>query len=289
MEFKVPIQIIRESTLSSSDVSEIGARRLTPASNRAWNLATALSYKAGVKPWKLAAARKGVSYVGIAFRKAEINEWSTTACCAAQMFVDSGDGIVFLGEYGPWYSPETGHFHLSEEAAYRLLKGVLKTHEDLGGAKLTEVFLHSRSSISMEEFRGYRRACSDDVRITGVRVRLERLGLRLFRPGDWPVIRGSFWQIHERCGFLWASGFKPNLGTYDGWDVPAPLRIDIQHGEADISVVAEDIFKLTKLNYNACHLGDNQPVTVLFSDAVGEILVANPTVKKRLPNFKFYI
>jgi hypothetical protein len=71
--------------------------------------------------------------------------------------------------------------------------------------------------------------------------------------------------------------------------VPVPLRIDIQHGEADIEQVAKDIFALTKLNYNACNLGDSEPVTVLFSDAVGEILVSNPTVSKRNPNFKFYI
>lgn len=68
-----------------------------------------------------------------------------------------------------------------------------------------------------------------------------------------------------------------------------PLRIDIQHGSADIEQVARDIFGLTKLNYNACRLGNAQPVTIGFSDAVGEILVANPNVPGKKPNFKFYI
>jgi hypothetical protein len=36
-------------------------------------------------------------------------------------------------------------------------------------------------------------------------------------------------------------------------------------------------------------LGDAEPVTVGFSDAVGEILVSNPKIEKRSPNFKFYI
>jgi len=71
--------------------------------------------------------------------------------------------------------------------------------------------------------------------------------------------------------------------------MPVPLRIDIQHGVADIEQVARDIFALTKLNYNACRLGDAQPVTIGFSDAVGEILVANPKVAGKRPNFKFYI
>jgi hypothetical protein len=88
---------------------------------------------------------------------------------------------------------------------------------------------------------------------------------------------------------LWASGFKPALRTYEGFDVPEPLRIEIQHGDADITEVARDIFGLTKLNYNACKLGESQPVTVHFSDAVGEILVANQGTKHFLPNFKYYV
>jgi hypothetical protein len=79
------------------------------------------------------------------------------------------------------------------------------------------------------------------------------------------------------------------LRTYDGWDVPEPLRIKIQHGEADIKQVALDIFGLTKLNYNTCKLGESQPVTIHFCYAVGEILVANKGTKHFLPNFKYYV
>jgi hypothetical protein len=52
---------------------------------------------------------------------------------------------------------------------------------------------------------------------------------------------------------------------------------------------AGDVLALTKLNYNAYRFGDSEPVTFGFSDAVGEILVSNPTVTKRNPRFKFYI
>jgi hypothetical protein len=88
---------------------------------------------------------------------------------------------------------------------------------------------------------------------------------------------------------LWGSGFKPALLSYDGWDVPVPLRIDIQHGHADVTQVARDILGLTKLNYNACRMGDSSPVTVSFSDAVGEILISNPGIAKRRSQFRFYI
>lgn len=122
-----------------------------------------------------------------------------------------------------------------------------------------------------------------------IRVAQDRRGLKAYRAGTRPIVRGTLWKVSPRAAYLWASGFKPVLRTYDGWDVPEPLRIEIQHGEADIRQVAIDIFGLTKLNYNACKLGESQPVTVHFSDAVGEILVANQGTKTFLPNFKYYV
>ena len=289
MAHNTPVQIIRESALRLSDENPIGMRQLTPMSDRMWNLGSAMYYKGGGKPWKLGTAREGVCYVGLAFRRAD-HESPETAVCAAQMFLDDGDGVVFLGNYGPWYSPERRQFHLSTEAAHDLLKGALDTYAQLHGRTLSEVFLHSRSEISDEEFEGYRTAAPAGCQVIGVRVRTDRNGVRLFRPGkDWPVLRGSFWQYSSTRGYLFASGFKPRLGTYDGWETPAPLQIDVQHGEADVSNVARDIMGLSKLNYNACNSGESQPVTVKFSDAVGEILVSNPKVTNRQPTFKFYI
>lgn len=289
MQFEIPIQIIRESTLRPHPKTHFSDRGLTPKTDRAWNLSSTLYYKAGGKPWRLSTAREGVCYIGIAFRRTDKNKRGPTACCAAQMFLDTGDGIVFLGENGPWYSPINKQCHLTKDAATNLLSGVLKTYEELDGRKLTEIFLHSRSSINKNEFEGYKKACPNGVKVVGIHVRTERIGLRLFRPGAWPVIRGTFLKLNNRTGFLWASGFKTRLETYDGWETPTPLRIDIEHGNAEIEQVTKDIFGLTKLNYNACKLGDSKPVTIGFSDAVGEILVTNPTIKTRHPNFKFYI
>tara|TARA_R110002074_G_scaffold352091_1_gene523312 strand:- start:431 stop:748 length:318 start_codon:yes stop_codon:yes gene_type:complete len=105
------------------------------------------------------------------------------------------------------------------------------------------------------------------------------------------VIRGTFWKRTARHGLLFTSGFKPRIATYDGWEVPVPLAISIQHGEADIVQVAKDILGLTKLNYNSCQLGESEPITVKYSDKVGEILLANPDLPRKdwKPNFKFYI
>ncbi|HLH16248.1 MAG TPA: hypothetical protein VKX45_03465 [Bryobacteraceae bacterium] len=287
MEFGVPVQIVRETTLRIGPPRKGNNRGLTAESDRAWNLGNTLYYKAGGKPWRLSTARKGVCYIGLAFRRAGGAD-RRTACCAAQMFLDTGDGIVFKGEFGPWFSPEEKQCHLDRQSARNLLTGALATYSEQGGEKLTEIFLHSRSTINADEFAGYQDACPAGVKLVAVRVRSD-FSTKMFRAGEWPVVRGTFWKLSDRSAYLWASGFKPSLLTYDGWEVPTPLRIDIEHGEADIEQVAADIFGLTKLNYNTCKLGDSLPVTVGFSDAVGEILIANPTVKATSPSFKFYI
>jgi hypothetical protein len=149
--------------------------------------------------------------------------------------------------------------------------------------------LHARSGIDADEFAGYQAAIPNGTKLVAVRVRGAENGLRLFRQGSRPVLRGTFLRTGDASGYLWTSGFKPELGAYDGWDVPVPLFLEVQHGEANIEQVAKDVLGLTKLNYNACNLGDSQPVTVKFSDAVGEILLSNPGVTDRRPQFRFYI
>lgn len=286
LEIGIPIQLIRESTLRPNDENELGKRGLTPLSDRAWNLSNAIYYKCGGKPWKLSSLREGVCYVGITFKRTDDKN---TACCAAQMFLDSGDGIVFLGEYGPWYSVDK-QFHLPREKAYNLLAGTLRTYEQLHGKKLKEIFLHSHSTIDEEEFQGYKDATPEEVKITGIRIRKEySSGLKLFRHGKYPVLRGAVLLNNDKSCFLWSNGYKPKIESYDGWEVPKPIRVDIEHGENDILRVAQDVLSLTKLNYNACHLSESMPITIGYSSSVGEILVNSPKHIKPRPNFKFYI
>ncbi len=285
----IPVQIIKESTLDVSPELEAGEPGTNPLSDRLWNMSVGLAYKTGQKPWKLGDAREGVCYVGIAFKKADGGE--KDACCAAQMFLDNGDGIVFVGEFGPWYSPENAQFQLSADAAHDLLKGTLKTYQDQGGPPLREVFLHCASSVSETEIRGYERAVPADVKLVICRIRVEKSGPRLFRPGDYPPIRGTFLKRHDRFGLLYSSGFNPSAGTYEGFEVPAPLGISIQHGEADLEQVARDVLSLTKLNYNSCSFGGAVPITIRYSQQIGEILLANPGLdpSERQHTLRYYM
>lgn len=147
MQYGIALQIIRESTLIVEvDEDPLTGRKLTTLSDRMWNLSTALYYKAGGKPWRLNSAREGVCYIGIAYKLGE--KKNASACCAAQMFLDTGDGIVFLGDDKPIYSPDTRQFTLTRDASGKLLRGVLETYKTLDGRPLKEIFIHCRSEIN---------------------------------------------------------------------------------------------------------------------------------------------
>jgi hypothetical protein len=297
MQHELPVQIVKESTLDISEEIRQGLPGSNPLSDRLWNFGTGVFYKLGRKPWRIDSARDGVCYIGLAYKRASSGK---SACCAAQLFLDSGDGLVFVGEFGPWYSKEKEEFHLTEEAAKNLLKGALATYAAQGGRSLREVFLHARSGINCDEYAGFRQACPDSVNLVGIRVRKDRHGPRLFRHdthpnisrrGMYPVLRGVFWQRTERQGLLFTSGFKERIAAYDGWEVPVPLSITLQHGKADLVGIARDILALSKVNYNTCQLGEGEPITVKYSDRVGEILLSNSELprEKWQHNFKYYI
>jgi hypothetical protein len=97
---RVLTQILRETTIAPDDfLDHFGNRQrdLDDLSGIAWNLSTGVFYKAGGRPWKLDEIREGVCYIGLVFKRDERNPDPSEACCAAQMFLDSGDGVVFRG------------------------------------------------------------------------------------------------------------------------------------------------------------------------------------------------
>ena len=211
------------------------------------------------------------------------------ACCAAQMFLDSGDGVVFKGAVGPWYAAEAREFHLDRIPAKELIGLAVQSYEKYSGSAPTEVFIHGRASFNDEEWGGFTDAInSATTTLVGIKIR-DDVPLRLFRQGSHPVLRGTAYIRHSRSAYLWTRGFAPRMRTYVGREVPKPLSIDVDKGEANIETVLGDIMALTKLNFNSCRLSDGVPVTLRFADHVGEILTAGPLSTKVPLPFKHYI
>ena len=288
LDTKAVVQIVRETTLAPRGDSATGGRALEDPATVAWNLCTTAFFKASGKPWKQARVRPGVCYVGLVFKKDDTTPDSGNACCGAQMFLDSGDGLVFRGAVGPWYSEESREFHLNREKAAELMGIVVDSYRRNHGAEPKELFIHGRKRFENEEWEGFQSAVPEGTNLVGVRITPSST-LKLYTPREMPVLRGTVLRLTERRGFLWTKGFIPRLQTYPGWEVPNPLLIDVQRGDADLLTVMEDVMGLTKVNFNACLFADGLPVTLKFADAVGEILTAAPVANLPPLPFRHYI
>ena len=288
----VPIQVVRESTLARYDFLDARGqprRQLDAESAVAWNLSSSTFYKVGGRPWKLSALRPGVCYVGLAFKvqNREIGG-AGNACCAAQMFLDYGDGVVFKGAVGPWYNPKKGAFHLSKVAARELMKMAVSSYEERAGVPPSQVFVHGKVRFDDAEWDGFVEGAGTASKVIGIYMR-ENHDLKLFRKGEYPVMRGLAYPRDEHSGYLWTKGFIPRLGTYPGWEVPWPLYVEVNRGHCDLETTLRDVLALTKLNYNTCIYGDGIPVTLRFADAVGDVLTAGPVGDIPPLAFRYYI
>lgn len=102
-------------------------------------------------------------------------------------------------------------------------------------------------------------------------------------------MRGLSFIVNEKEAYMYTRGFIPRLNTASSLEIPNPLNVRISRGEANIKEVLSDILALTKLNYNACIYGDGLPVTLRFSDNIGNILTATDQMKSDMRQFKYYI
>lgn len=293
LEHKASVQVVRETTLAPEEFpNALGKplRNLQDSATLVWNLATTCYFKAGGKPWQLAKVRPGVCYVGVVFKQDASNPEPGMVCCGAQMFLESGDGVVFKGTPGRFKSDKEDDFHLPKEKAKALMSLVVEAYrKGHQGQAPKELFIHGKIRFSKEEWEGFRETVPAETNVVCVRIR-EDSGVKLYRHGPSAISRGMAWVKSETRGYLWTKGYVPRLQTYAGREVPSPLTIEIAQGYADIEQVMADVLGLTKLNYNACIYGDGVPVTLRFADSVGEILTAAPR-KNELPPlpFRYYI
>ncbi len=295
-KINIPVQIILEPTLRFEDKRHKVEFSDDMKAHLAWTQSSTVYYKLGKLPWKLSEIRDGVCYIGLVFKKYDRFEHKGFACSAAQMFLDSGDGTVFRGNIGPWKSKNRKEYHLDARSAEELLGLAIDSYREKNNKYPKEIFIHGRARFSNEEWDGFKIALETrkiDTKLVGVVIK-ESDKLKIYKDTPNEIckfgnLRGLALIINEKEGFLWTRGFVPRLNTSISLEIPNPLRIIIDKGTSELKQVLSDILSLTKLNYNACIYGDGLPVTLRFSDNVGNILTAVDKIENKVLPFKFYI
>lgn len=293
---QTPLQIILEDTLEFVNKGSDEIYDDDMKAHLAWTQSSTLYYKLGYLPWKLYGVREGVCYIGLVFKRFQDSRIQKGfACSAAQMFLDTGDGIVFRGNIGPWLGKNEKTFHLDKSSAKELIKMAVDSYFDTNGKYPKELFIHGRTNFSDDEWNGFVEALGNNIyaNIVGITIK-DNDGIKIlnnspFKKCNYGNLRGLAYIVDDRTGYLWTKGYIPKTNTTNHLEISNPLKITISRGNADINVVLRDILALTKLNYNACIYGDGLPVTLRFSDNIGNILTAVKDINWTVKAFKYYI
>ena len=149
-----------------------------------------------------------------------------------------------------------------------------------------------RPAINENEWSAIEAATPHETNIVGVRIKITHGETKLFRDGDYPVLRGTALHLDDRNAYLWTTGYVPQLDTYIGPETPNPLMITVLRSKQafpEFNLVLNDIMGLTKINYNSCNFNDGLPVTVRFAKMVGEVLVTGSAKDAERQPFKYYV
>jgi hypothetical protein len=291
MRYGIPTQIVWPRTLNlvADEGAGRGSRRSQDAATRAWNLITALYHKAGGIPWRLRHVDPGVCFVGISFYR-EINEVSPRLRTSiAQTFTASGDGYVLRGSTFEWDERDHGRSpHLDGDAAQSLVRDVLELYKRQNRGSLpTRLVLHKRSRFWNDELEGFQSGAEQVPQVD--LLALGERGIRFFRPGDFPPLRGTYVKFSDQNFLLYTTGFMPYLRTYPGARIPQPTEVLEHHGDSPWDRVLAELLSLTKLNWNSADFAARYPITLAFSGRVGEILAEMPEDAPFRPEYRFYM
>lgn len=271
----VPIQIVLPMTYDSQKRRRQKrkaerSRQLQDEATRAWNLHTALYYKAGGTPWRLPRdfSQLTACYVGVSFFETEDAESLHTSM--AQVFNELGEGLIVRG--GPAeISKQDRRPHLTLTGAYSLLTEALRQYRFEHKADPARVVIHKTSQFTPVEIEGFQNAASEHrIELVDL-ISMDKSFTRLFRNGEYPPLRGTFLRS-EPESILYTRGSIDFYQTYPGMYVPRPRSIRAAATDRTVSILAGEILALTKMNWNNTQFDNADPITIKAARTVGEIL-----------------
>jgi hypothetical protein len=292
MDLRVPVQLLQPGTYDPTRLRQQKrrtdrTRRLQDEATRAWNIYTALYYKAGGTPWRLERdpGELTACYVGVSFYRTLHRSQLRTS--TAQIFNERGDGIVLRGGEAK-LSKDDRQVHLAEEDAYELLDNALRTYREEHRTLPARLVLHKTSPHDDTELSGFAEALRANSVDSADFCSLGRSSTRLFRGGEYPPLRGMFLTLDERNHLLYTRGSVDFFRTYPGMYVPRPLLIRCDEVEQTPTFLAREALALTKMNWNNTQFDNGDPITLRAARGVGNILKYSERDRPQ-PRYSYYM
>lgn len=271
-----PIQLVLPGTYDPAARRKLkiradALRPLQDEATRAWNIHTALYYKAGGLPWRIVRdpTQFTTCYMGVSFYKSL--DGSRLITSMAQVFDERGEGMVVKG--APIELSKDDRIpHIGADDADRLLAEGLARYREMHGTQPARIVVHKTSQFNAAEIEGFRRRANAE--------RIEKQDLvsitkgpstRLFREGQYPPLRGTMLSLDDKTFLLYTRGSVDFYRTYPGLYIPRPLVFRCDSVQSTPKHLAKEILALTKMNWNMTQFDGSLPITVEAARNVGAI------------------
>lgn len=293
MRLNMPIQMVRPYTYDGSGRRGSGNSRrssqpMQDEATRAWNIHTALYYKAGGVPWRLLRSASDLAscFVGISFYRSIDGERLLTS--VAQVFNERGEGVIVKGAQAQ-LSKDDRQPHLSSEDARTLLKNAIQAYRREHRTSPARLVVHKTSKLTAGEQEGFEAAATEhDIDVVEL-LSMRRSFTRFYRVGTYPPLRGTFLNIQPARGLLYLRGSAQFFETYPGMYVPRPLEFTVSRSETPLEQLSREMLSLSKLNWNNTQIDGGEPITLRAARRVGDILKCVPDDGVVQPSYRFYI
>jgi hypothetical protein len=291
-QYRKPIQLILPSTYDAAKQRQQAklklGRELQDEATRAWNIHTALYYKAAGVPWRLPrpSTELTVCYVGVSFYRSLDKQALLTS--VAQVFNERGEGVVVRGGHAT-ISKEDRQAHLLEEHAFELLKNALTSYYETHQTFPARIVIHKSSRFDEDEKSGFAAALAERGISTHDFLWVSDSGTKLYRAGQYPPLRGTLLTLDEREMILYTRGSVPFFETYPGKYIPRPLRIRAESAEQTPQYLAREILALTKMNWNNTQFDGAEPVTLRASRQCSSVLRYCSEARPIEPRYSYYM
>ena len=278
MALSFPVQIVWEDVFDEKvaiprKIKESSHRKIQDKAGRTWNLLTALYYKgSGRIPWRKAPVEGeyAACYIGVSFYREAGGQQLFTS--AAQMFDERGRGFILRGKRA--HTESRGrHPYMTSDDAHGLIANVLSEYQRHHRHYPARVIILKTSRFRNEEADGILEALAKaKTELTDLVWVQESYSVKVLRDGNYPVMRGTFLDLAGK-GLLYTNGSIPYYGTYPGLYDPRPLLLcPHKSSNSTIYQIAQEVFALTKVNWNSTQMNQRLPIPVRASRKVGEVL-----------------
>lgn len=263
-------------------------KRLQDPATRAWNLYTALYYKAGGVPWRIVrrAADYSTCYIGVSFyRTLDRDEIHSSM---AQLFNERGEGVIVRGAAGE-VSKEDLQPHLARVDALELMFRAITAYRREHHHAPARVVVHKSSRFLDEEREGFIKALAQERIEHYEFVWVRSSDTRLFRAGRYPPLRGTMLTLDPMTHLLYTRGSVEFYLTYPGMYVPHPVEFRCLSPESPPARIAEEMLALTKMNWNNTQFDGGLPITMVASRKVGHVLKYVPAGGRIESRYSYYM